>query len=73
MRSDRGPWYLLTGVILGALFGLLYAWVISPVRFVDNPPSAMREDFKDQYRSLIAVAFSASQDLGRAQARLSLL
>jgi hypothetical protein len=33
----------------------------------------MREDFKDQYRSLIAVAFSASQDLGRAQARLSLL
>lgn len=73
MRNNRGPWYLLTGVILGAIFGLLYAWVISPVRFVDNPPSAMREDFKDQYRSLIAVAFTASHDLGRAESRLALL
>jgi hypothetical protein len=73
MRSDRGPWYLLTGVVLGVVLGLLYAWVVSPVRFVDNPPSAMREDFKDQYRSLIAVAYSSSHDLGRAQARLALL
>jgi hypothetical protein len=73
MRNDRGPWYLLTGVVLGVLIGLAYAWVISPVRFVDNPPSAMREDFKDQYRALIAIAYTANQDIGRAQARLVLL
>jgi hypothetical protein len=73
MRNDRGPWYLLTGVLLGAVLGLAYAWVISPVRFVDNPPSAMREDFKDQYRALIAVAFTSSHDLGRARLRLGLL
>ncbi|MDX1435940.1 MAG: hypothetical protein R3335_03960 [Anaerolineales bacterium] len=73
MQSNRGPWYLLTGVFLGVIIGLGYSWGVAPVRFVDNPPSAMREDFKDQYRSLIAIAFTSSHDLGRAQARLALL
>lgn len=73
MRENRGPWYLLTGFVLGAFLGLLYAWVVSPVEYVDTSPAAMRADFRDEYRALIAAAYAANRDIGRAQARLNLL
>ena len=73
MKDDRGPWYLLTGLILGLVFGLLYSWVISPVRYVDTEPSSLRADFREQYRALIAAAFLSDGDLQRAKARLALL
>jgi hypothetical protein len=73
LRENRGPWYLLTGFVLGAFLGLLYAWVVSPVEYVDTSPAAMRADFRDQYRALIASAYVANRDIARAQARLNLL
>ncbi len=73
MSDNRGPWYLVTGMILGLALGLVYAWVFSPVQFVDNSPSSLQPAFKDQYRTMIAVAFASNRDLGRAQARLGLL
>ncbi|MDP2975508.1 MAG: hypothetical protein Q8N45_04765, partial [Anaerolineales bacterium] len=69
----RGPWYLLTGLLTGLALGLLVAWVISPVQYVDTAPASLRADFKDQYRSMIASAYLATGELGRAQSRLSLL
>lgn len=74
MRKDeRGPWYLFTGLILGVSLGLLYAWVISPVQYVDTAPASLRQDFKEQYRALVAAAYLSSGNLDRAQARLALL
>lgn len=73
MSDERGYWYLVTGLVIGLVLGLLYAWVISPVEFIDNPPSSLHPDFKDQYRALIAAAYAANGDLGRARARLALL
>ena len=73
MKDERGPWYLLTGLILGLVLGLLYAWVISPIRYVDTQPSSLRSDFREQYRALIAAAFLSNGDLERAKARLALL
>jgi hypothetical protein len=52
---------------------LLYSWVISPAEYIDTPPFSLREDYKDQYRVLIAEAYNATGDLQRAQARLNLL
>jgi hypothetical protein len=69
----QGNWYLVTGLILGLLAGLLYSWVISPVKFIDTAPLSLRADFKDQYRLMIAASYQATGDLGRAQARLALL
>jgi len=68
-----GSWYLLTAALIGLGLGLIYAWVISPVKYVDAAPAALRADFKDQYRLLIASSYIATGDLGRAQARLALL
>jgi hypothetical protein len=73
IQEQRGPWYLLTGVILGLIFGLIYAWFIQPVEYKDTPPSSLRSDYKDQYRLMIAIAYSANNDLVRATERLKLL
>ncbi len=74
MKPDRrGSWYLLTGVVIGAAFGLVYSWVVSPVRYVDAPPSALRADYKDDYRLLVASAYLYSHDLLRAEGRLAQL
>ena len=74
MREEkRGSWYLLTGLILGVALGLGYAWMINPVEYVDAPPYALRQDFKEQYRTLIALAYQYNGDLERAIYRLKAL
>lgn len=73
MREERGPWYLLTGFVLGAFLGLVFAWVVAPVEYVNTSPASLRQNFKDQYRALIAAAYVANSDIARAQARLNLL
>lgn len=72
-RDERGPWYLLTGLVIGIIAGLVFAWVIEPVSYTNTKPASLRADFKDQYRALIALAYLANGDLVRAKARLELL
>lgn len=69
----RIPWQVLLALFAGFGLGLVYSWIISPLRVVDTNPAAMRADFKDDYRAAIAAAYAASSNLPRAQARLSLL
>ena len=69
----RIPWDILLALLAGLGLGLVYSWAISPPRIVDAQPAALRADFKDQYRSVIAAAYAATGNLPRAQARLSLL
>jgi hypothetical protein len=71
--TQRGPWYLLTGAILGLIIGLIYSWFVQPVEYKETPPSSLRADYKDQYRLMISIAYSANGDLVRAQERLKLL
>ena len=73
MKEERGPWYLLTGLVLGAVLGLAYAWFYAPVKYVDASPASLGEADKDNYRVLISAAFAANADLARARARLNLL
>jgi hypothetical protein len=73
MSEERGPWYLLTGLILGAAIGLVYAWLISPHNYADTSPASLQVEFKAQYRAMIALAYMADGNLARAQARLDLL
>jgi len=72
-RSSGAYWFVLTGLLVGAVAGLLYAWLVSPARFVETAPYSLRPESKDQYRLMIAAAYGATGDLGRAQARLTLL
>ena len=71
--EERGNWYLITGVVLGLIIGLLYAWLINPVDYVDTAPNTLKPFYKDQYRLMIATAYDADPDIVRAKARLELL
>lgn len=73
MDHNRGNWYLLTALLLGLAIGLVYAWVVAPATQVDTHPNLLREDYKDIYRSMIARAYQANQNLPRAEARLELI
>ncbi len=73
MEQKRSNWYLLTGLILGLIIGLVYSWSISPTSQVDTHPNLLRNDYKDIYRSLIARAYRANNNLPRAEARLELI
>jgi hypothetical protein len=73
MNESRGPWYLLTGVMIGLAAGVLWGWYVAPVRYTDTQPDSLREDYKDEYRTLIALAYAYNGDLGRARSRLALL
>jgi hypothetical protein len=69
----RLPWEAILSLIAGLAVGLVYAWVISPIRYVDTAPATLRADFKDTFRTVIAAAYSATHNLDRAKARLTLL
>lgn len=51
----------------------MIAWFLLPLDQRNNHPSSMRDDYKLRYRVLIAIAYVANGDLGRAEARLNLL
>jgi hypothetical protein len=72
-RDERGPWYLITGLIIGVLIGLAISWLFQPVDYTDTEPASLRSDYKDLYRVLIASAYMTNGDLVRARARLELL
>jgi len=73
MNEKRFPWEIIPALLIGLALGLVSAWIFFPVKVVDSVPSALRADFKDQYRAVIAAAFAADGDLTRAQSRLDLL
>jgi hypothetical protein len=71
--EKRSSWYLLTGLIIGLILGLVYSWWINPVKYNDTSPATLKETYKNHYRSIIAQVYSETEDLTRAKSRLALL
>jgi hypothetical protein len=69
----RFLWVWLLFLLAGFGIGVFFAWVISPIRYVDTSPNTLRADFKDQFRVAIAASYASDHNLGRAKARLLLL
>jgi hypothetical protein len=73
MTRGRQWMELALGLLLGLSLGLTIAWWVAPNAHIDLSPAALRADYKDQYRLLVASAYRVTGDLGRAQTRLTLL
>lgn len=71
--QNRGPWFLFTGLILGLVIGLAVSRLALPVKYVDAVPAALLPADQENYRRLVALAYQADGDLGRARARLAQL
>lgn len=63
----------LIAILLGAILGLLYGWVVNPVEYVDTAPDSLRVDFKTDYVLMVAEAYRMEDSLGLAARRLALL
>ncbi len=66
----KGPYYLLTGLIIGLILGIFYGWIINPTRYVDISPEALHPDQKKQYLLLVAESYQANEDIGRSYYRI---
>ncbi|MBM3123059.1 MAG: hypothetical protein FJZ97_12885 [Chloroflexi bacterium] len=64
---------LLAVLLVGAAVGLIYGWVVQPVRYVDTAPGSLRADYRTDYVLMVAQAYTAEQDLLTAQVRLASL
>ena len=64
---------LILGTALGLIFGLYYAWDVSPRLIKLSSPSDLNPESQDEYRALVSSAYANTKDLTRATDRLSLL
>jgi hypothetical protein len=77
MRNQRGPGFLwgvsLAGLVIGLVGGLVYAWFVNPVEFVNIAPDRLSAEDQREYVLLVAESYMQSQDIDRAQQRLAAL
>lgn len=64
---------LTLGVVTGITIGLVYGWLVRPVRYVDTSPSSLREDFRTDYVLMVAEAYGGDGDPSLARVRLAAL
>jgi len=63
----------LLAIAIGALFGLYYSWVITPVQVVDTTPDTLRLDYRADYILMVAEAFQLDRAPEAAAQRLARL
>ncbi len=74
-QNNSMPRWLLPLVagLLGAAGGVIYGWVINPVKFVDTTPASLRVDYRTDYVLMVAESYHADQDEELASRRLAIL
>ncbi len=56
-------WVLpLIALILGVVIGMVYAWVINPVKWVDGEPQQLRADLQEDYLRMAIDSYSVNKD-----------
>ncbi len=70
----RVAWFrLVLGLVLGLIFGLYYAWFVSPRKIRQSTPQDLSLAFQNEFRTLVASAYSSTGDLSQALSRLELI
>jgi hypothetical protein len=67
-------WFrFILAIMVGAVLGALYGWIISPVEYVETGLDSLKVDYKTDYVLMVAEAYHGDADLSLAARRLSLL
>ena len=61
------------GIAAGIGLAMLIGWVLFPMEREEIRPASMRADYQVEYVRLVALAYSADNDLARAEQRLRAL
>ena len=72
-QQKKSPWYLLTGLMIGVIIGMIYAWIVNPIKYQDIDPASLDSLSKDAYRITVAQAYAITGNLSHASQRLALL
>ena len=71
---SRVFWFrLILGFVLGLIFGLYYAWFVSPRQIHQSKPQDLTSEYQDEFRALVASSYASTGDFSRALTRLDLL
>ena len=68
----RGLLFLIGGVIIGLIIGLIFAWGIWPVRWNNASPGHLRSDFQTYYIKSVAENYERERNWELARKRLGL-
>ncbi|MFQ5943509.1 MAG: hypothetical protein ACE5JF_08150 [Anaerolineales bacterium] len=67
-------WVLpLIALIIGVAIGMVYAWVISPVQWIDGEPQQLRADLQEDYLRMAIDSYSVNADAELAVIRFKAL
>lgn len=68
-RIDR-TWVIgIGGFIAGLVLGLLYAWLLNPVKWIDGEPEQLRADLRQDYLRMAIDSYSVNNDENLAISR----
>lgn len=66
----RNRWFLPALAAIGGLVvGVLYAWVLNPVQWVDGEPHQLRADLREDYLRMVIDSYSVNLDADLAVER----
>ena len=65
-KLNRSTMIIILALIGGIVLGVIYAWVISPVEWVDGTISQMRRDIRVDYLRMAIDSFALNEDVDLA-------
>ncbi len=71
--TERKIAVLVIGVVLGILIGVLYAWVVQPVEWVNGTPADLRQDLRVDYLRMTIDSYASNLDADLALERFEAL
>ena len=72
-RFPKWTTFCVVGVVIGLALGLAVGWWLWPVQYTNTAPDVLRQDYRDDYMTMVATAYEVEKDLQLARARLELL
>ncbi|HAY84733.1 MAG TPA: hypothetical protein DCY42_07360 [Chloroflexi bacterium] len=73
-KLTTNPMYLgAAALVVGLIFGLIFAWGVWPVQYVDAAPEHLHENFQLDYMRMVIDSYNLRQDTALADRRIAAL